>query len=197
MDRLFFDVLQILTAVVSVMAVAAHGGSPQSPATGRDAAADLSGVWKLNQGLTDDPSKVMRASGGHGPGMHGGGAGREGMDAQQIRARRQLLEAPSRLTITQTDNSVTFTESDGRVQTLTTDNTPQRLQLGTQTVDVKSRWDGGRLVKEMSLGDGLTLTETYSVSVEPRQLHVTVKLDGAHLPQPINFRRVYDAERPR
>jgi hypothetical protein len=197
MDRLFFDVLQILTAMVSVVAVAANGGAPQSPATARDATAGLSGVWKLNQGLTDDPSKVMRASGGHGPGMHGSGPNREGMDPQQIRARRQLLEAPSRLTITQTDNAVTFTESDGRVQTLTTDNKPQRLQLGTQAVDVKSRWDSGRLVKEMSLGDGLTLTETYAVTAEPRQLHVTVKLDGAHLPQPINFRRVYDAERLR
>jgi hypothetical protein len=197
MDRLFFDLLQVLTAVASVLAVAANGGSPQSSGTAHDATADLSGVWKLNQELTDDPAKVMRTSGGHGPGMHGRGGGREGMDPQQIRARRQLLEAPSRLTITQTDNSVTLTESDGRVQPLTTDNQPQRLQLGTQTVDVKSRWDGGRLIKEMSLGDGMTLTDMYTATAEPRQLHVTVKLDGAHLPQPINFRRVYDAERLR
>lgn len=61
-------------------------------------------------------------------------------------------------------------------------------------VEVKSKWDNGRLVKETSLGDGMKLTETYSLVAEPRQLHVMVKLEGSHLPRPVNFRRVYDGE---
>jgi hypothetical protein len=61
-------------------------------------------------------------------------------------------------------------------------------------VEVKTKWDDGRLVKETSLGDGMKLTETYSLIAEPRQLHVMVKLEGSHLARPINFGRVYSEE---
>lgn len=61
-------------------------------------------------------------------------------------------------------------------------------------VEVKTKWDDARLVKETSLGDGMKLTETYSLVAEPRQLPVMVKLEGSHLPRPVNFRCVYDGE---
>jgi hypothetical protein len=167
---------------------------------------NVTGAWTLNRDLSDDPTKVMEtmqagrhggSGGGHGPGIHGGGGSRGGMDPEQMRARMSLLEPPSRLTITQTDTSVTLTEGDGRSQTLTIDNRKESRALGNRTVEVRTKRDEGRLVKEMSLGDGMKLTETYSLDAQPRQLHVMVKLEGSHLPRPINLRRVYDGESAR
>lgn len=208
MYRILSSLLRILVITVFAGATAANGVSAQSRATARDQTRNLTGAWTLNKNLSEDPAKAMEAtqggdhagsgggharpgsSGGHGAGAHGGsaaGGSRGGMNPQ-------LLEAPGRLTITQTGSSITFTDGNGRSQTLTTDNKKQKLPLNNRTVDVKTKWDEGRLVKDADLGDGMKLTETYSLVPQPRQLHVMVKLEGSHLARPVNFRRVYDAE---
>jgi hypothetical protein len=162
-------------------------------------ATNLTGSWTLNKDLSDDPAKAVETihgqrSGrsGHGPWMHGGGRG--GMDRAQMDAMRRALESPARLTITQADGSITFREGDSGSQTLTTNNKKQTVRLDNRTIEVRTRWDSGRLVKETSLADGMKLTETYSLVSEPRQLHVMVKLEGSRIPRPVNLRRWYDAE---
>jgi hypothetical protein len=214
MFNVSFAVVRMMPLVVATAAFVAHSASAQSPATARDRIPNLTGVWSLNNGLSDDAAKLMETqfggdhggsgaghrppggAGGHGPGMHGGG-GRE-MSPEQMRAMRarmmSALDAPARLTVTQADGSITITDSYGRSQRLATNNKKEQLPLDNRMVDVKTRWDDGRLVKETSLADGMKLTETYSTIAEPRQLHVMVKLEGSHLPRPIIFRRVYDAE---
>src|SRR5262245_19258849 len=170
---------------------------------------NLSGAWTLNKDASDDPEKVMESmhmqpSGpsagssrhgprGMGPGMHGGGMPPEPIDPEQIRARVRQLEAPPRLTITQMNDSITFMDGD-KSQTFVTTNKKQEVLHGNRTVEVKTKWDKGRLVKKTALGDGMKLTETYSLVDGPRRLHVLVTLDGSHLPQALNFNRVYDAE---
>lgn len=66
--------------------------------------------------------------------------------------------------------------------------------MDNRMVEVRTKWDDGRLVNETWLGEGMKLTETYSVVSERQQLHVMVKLEGSHLPRAVNFRRVYNAE---
>lgn len=174
----------------------------------------------MNKHLSDDAAKLMEAmqggdhggsggghmppggfSGGHGPGMHGGGAmggNRGGMTPEQMRAMRarmsEALEAPARLTIVQADGSVRLTDNHGRSQRLTTNNKKEKRPIDNQMVEVRTKWDDGRLVNEMWLGDGMKLTETYSLASDRRQLHVMVKFEGSHLPRPVSFRRLYDAE---
>jgi hypothetical protein len=156
----------------------------------------------MNGELSDDPAKIMEAMHGgggrsmpfgHGPGMHGGGS-RGQMDPEQMRARMALVEPPRRLTITQADQSITLTDGEGRSQTLTPNSRKQRVAMGSSTVDVKTKWDDERLVKETSLADGTKVTETYSLIPEARQLHVSVKIESAQMPRPIVLGRVYDAE---
>jgi len=218
MFNVSFAVVRMVPLVVATAALVAHSASAQSPATERDRIPNLTGAWSLNKGLSDDAAKLMETqfggdhggsgaghrppggAGGHGPGMHGGGGmgGAREMSQEQMRAMRtrmmSVLDAPARLTVTQADGSITFTGSDGRSQKLATNNKKEQLPLDNRMVDVKTKWDDGRLVKETSLGDGMKLTETYSTIAEPRQLHVMVKLEGSHLPRPVNFRRVYEAE---
>lgn len=103
---------------------------------------------------------------------------------------RQVTEPPTRLTITQTETDVTITDGDGRSQKLATTGKGEKHQFGSRTVETKTRWDGTRLVKEMSLGDGVKVTEIYTLATDPRRLDVNVKVEG--LPMNRTLRRVYD-----
>src|SRR5262245_42203996 len=162
--------LSSIAVLVSPIVFAQHGsGQSQRHTT------NLAGTWALNENLTDDPAEVMQAmqggpggGSGHGPSRHGGGGGSD----KQMQAMHSVMEAPTRLTITQLDEAITFTDGNGRSQTLTTNNKREKLTLDDRTVEVRTKWDDGRLVKETSLGDGIKLTETYSLVSEPRQLHV-------------------------
>ena len=213
MYRVFVRSLKTVMLVAFAAVVGATSGSAQSSRTDRDAPANLTGAWTLNKELSDDAAKLMEAMqggdhggsggqrppvGGHGPGMHGGGGtggSRGGMTPEQMRAiRSDVLEAPSKLTIVQADGSVTFTDNDGRSRRLTTNNKKEKRPVDNRMVEVRTKWDDGRLVNEMWLRDGMKLTETYSLASERRQLHVMVKLEGSNLPRPVNFRRVYGAE---
>jgi hypothetical protein len=162
---------------------------------------DLAGAWSLNRNLSDDPATVMTrmregGDGSHRPpfGGHGGafGGGGRSMNPDQMRTRLAMLEPPKRLTIVQSDATVTLTDGEGRSQTFAVINQKQRLSIGGQAIDVRAKWDGDRLIKEMSLDGGAKIIETYSLTGEPRQLHVNVKLEGA-MPRTITLRRVYDA----
>jgi len=214
-SALFGRNASLLVAVFTICAFAnamsAGAKTPQNDKTKK-----FTGVWTLNKSLSDDPAKMMEAmqserqggsgggvsssgqSGGHGPGMHGGGRDAGRGDAGQMRVQMLFaIQPPSRLTITQTESSITVMDGDGRSQTLVTNNKKQKLPLDSRTVEVKAKWDDGVLVKETSLDEGIKLTETYSLISEQRQLQVIVKLEGSHLPRPINLRRVYDAENTR
>jgi hypothetical protein len=208
-----FRLLGALAVVLSTAAAAASVCA-QSLATERDKVPNLTGAWTLNQDLSDDGAKLIESmqsgdhggsgggfGGGHGPGMHGGGGAggnRGGMTPEQMRAMRSrmnyVLEASTKLTIVQADGSVILTDNDGRSLRLTTNNKKENRPVDNRMVDVRTKWDDGRLVNETWLNDGVKLTETYSLTSERQQLQIMVKLEGSHLPRPINFRRVYNAE---
>jgi hypothetical protein len=213
MHRFLFSLLGF-ALVLSTGSTA--GASAQSE---RENVSDLTGAWTLNKDVSDNTAKLLEGmqggdhggsgdghtapGGGHGPGMHGGGAGgnRGGMSPEQMQAMRarmsEVLDAPGRLTIVQGDGSVTLTTADGRSQRLMTNNKKEKRPVGGQMAEVRTKWDDGRLVNETRFGDGMKVTETYSIGSERRQLNVAVKLEGSHVPRPVNLRRVYEAETPR
>ena len=164
--------------------VAVAGVLAQQPRQAHSAHSDLTGTWSLNRDLSDDPATVITrmregGDGGHRPpfGGHGGafGGGGRSMNPDQMPARMAWLEPPPRLTIVQSDTAVTLTDGDGRSQTFAVTNQKQRLSIGGQTIEVRAKWDGDRLVKEMSLREGARIIETYSTTGEPRQLHFLEK----------------------
>jgi len=201
------NLILLLVVVVAVTVWAGGSGSVTSQTVAK-ARPDLSGNWQLNSDLSDDPAQAMAAmqgdrrggseSGGygHGPG-HSGGGGAGGGHAGGGRAMIRLLEAPARLTVTQADESITFTDGTGRSQTLTTNGKKEKQPFEDGTAEVKTKWDDGRLVKETKFDDGLNLTETYSLDRGRDQLRVVVKLKGSQMPRELTLNRVYDRERPR
>jgi hypothetical protein len=210
-----FGLLGTLAVVLSTAAAA--NVSAQSVATERDKVPNLTGAWTLNRDLSDDTAKLLESmqggdhggsgggqrrpgGGGHGPGMHGGGGGgnRSGMTPEQMRAMRarmsEVLDTPARLTIVQGDGSVTLTNADGRSHRLTTNDKKEKRPVADEMVEVRAKWDDGRLVNETWFSDGMNVTETYSIGPDRRQLNVAVKVEGSHVPRSVTLRRVYDAE---
>lgn len=173
----------------------------------------IDGAWVLNAELSDDPSRARDEArspaggagpdggppGGFGGGMRGrGGTGSGRMpDREEMRNRRELMELlvqpPPALTITQGVGAVTFAERDGRTTTYATNGKKETHVLGTIQVENRTRWNGRRLVKEISAGGGVKATETYSIDEDDGgRLHVVVTIDSAPMPR-LTLRRVYDA----
>jgi hypothetical protein len=185
-------------------------GAPAGRGSGLHAQSDGSssvvGAWTLNKDLSDAPldrsSDAQQPSGGGGGGggrrRGGGGFGRGGGDtstrqdpeqAARIReAMRDILNPPAHLTIVRTDTMVIVTGPDGRTLRLSPDG--KKVKDDSTKSERKTRWDGGKLVSEISgLGSG-KITETYSADLEHHQLHI----DALVPPRTDPIHHVYDAD---
>jgi hypothetical protein len=178
------------------------------------------GAWTLNKDLSDAGSSSRgngdgqggddngrregygggrrRGGGGFGGGGFGRGGGGFGGEqpqdreaAQRMRdALRDEMRAPDHLTIVQTDSTIVITTQDGRTTRLSADG--KKIKDESTGIERKTKWDGARLVSEVTgLGRG-KITETYSVDPELKQLLVALAIDG---PRKTSLKRVYDLDR--
>jgi hypothetical protein len=89
----------------------------------------------------------------------------------------------------QTDSTIIITAKDGRTTRLSTDG--KKVKDESTGIERKTKWDGNKLVSEVSgLGSG-KVTETYSVDAELKQLRVALAIDG---PRKSSLTRVYDLD---
>jgi hypothetical protein len=210
-------VLVCTTAIVAFGPLAAVGGteepseSEKTEYPGRQA---LVGQWRLNPDLSEDPrEKMMEAmqqrrqsggmgrgggmgggggmgrGGGMGGGMgRGGGTGRGGEEGR--RPQMMAFFSADELTITHLEPAVAIVEPDGLVRTLQPDGEKHQVEHGEG--EVKTRWDGARLVVETKTERG-KMKETWSVSPGTGQLTVRLGLEpgGGRMPA-VEVDRVYD-----
>ncbi len=188
----------------------------QTPASS-PTTASMVGVWTLNTDLSDAaPARDDRGgddgrdrgdggrrggSGGGRGGFGGRGMGRGRMgnsaptnpeDSARMRdAMRDVMNPSDRLTIVQTESMVLITGADGRTTRLAPDG--KKIKDESTGVERKTKWDGGKLVSEISgLGPG-KMTQTFAVDPESHQLRVTVQVDGGGRSRtPRTVTRVYD-----
>lgn len=139
--------------------------------------------------------------GGFGGGMGGpGGSGHgEAADREKMRERmeegRAMMEAAERLTITQADDLVTIVDAEGRIEKLAPNGTKEKHLVGNTQAEVRTKWDEGRLVSEISIGDGLKFTRTLSIEKAgdgTRHLLVEVAPKGEMGGRRPPLKRVYD-----
>jgi hypothetical protein len=135
--------------------------------------------------------------GGGGFGGRGGGMGRDSSqgnpeDAARIRdAIRDITQPPAHLTITQSESMVVLTGPDGRTTRLSPDG--QKVKDENTKMERKTKWDGGKLVSEISgLGPG-KMTQTFSLDPEHHQLRITVLMEGGR-GQPRTIAHVYEPD---
>ncbi len=90
---------------------------------------------------------------------------------QQMRdMMRELLQPAARLTIVQRDDTVSFTDDQGRVRKFVANGKDEKHQLDAATLKTKSRWKDGALVIEWETGRGPTVVRTYRVDPVAHQL---------------------------
>jgi hypothetical protein len=202
-----------------ILAVAVVASSVTAPETraGADAAErpSLSGRWQLNAKESDDAREKMRERGGgrRGPGGGGmprgpgggrpggaGGGGRGGFGGRgggpgggpgggdPRESLGSVLEAASEITITQTETEIAVLEKDGRLRALHPDGRGYKDSAGAE---IKTRWDGDRLVVETRRDRGPKVVETFTLGQDPRRLVLGLQLDTPS-GDPVTIRRVYD-----
>jgi len=210
-SRVLFSAAAMVTATVLIGA-----WTPGSRVHAQAGAGSIVGAWTLNKDLSQTPEGRAqgddgarrgggyglgggrRRGGGFGGGGFGGGGGGEARGnpedmARQRQALRDIMEAPERLTIIQTDSMVIMTSGAGRTTRLSTDG--KKVKDESTHIERKTKWDGGKLVSEISGAGPGRITETYSVDPEHHQLTVALQMENSRMPQGSQgIRRVYDAE---
>ena len=202
-----------VTAVVGLAVFIAAWLAMESSAQAPDKTA-LSGVWTLNRDASDQPpsredrgdDSRQRGRGGFGRGggmgrggYRGGGGGRQGgmnRDPEEMArmrdAMRDIMNPSDRLTIVQTDTMVLVTGADGRTTRLSPNGS--KIKEENTNIERKTKWDGGRLVSEISgVGPG-KITQTFSVDPEHHQLRIAVQTEGGRTGQARTITHVYDAD---
>jgi len=206
---------------VAIVAVAALGlcAAPRAQAPVKSG---LTGAWTLNNDLSDQPSergdrgargepgeRGRRGVGGRGPGGmgrggfggggrmggRGGAGGRGGMNPEDMArmrdALRDITDASEHLTITETESMVVITSQDGRTTRLSPDG--KKIKDDSTKIERKTKWDGSRLVSEISGAGPGKITQTFAVDPDSHQLKITVQMEGGGR-QPRTIAHVYDRD---
>ena len=207
-----FRRLASFAVIVSVFVLLGVWLESESRLHAQDSAAtSLVGAWTLNRDLSDNAdeqsaerrgdgdTRGRRRGGGGGRGAgFGGGFGRGGSSgavdreetARQRDALRDILNPPDHLTIVQTDSLIIMTGPDGRTTRLSPDG--KKVKDDSTKIERKTKWDGGKLVSEISGLGGNTITETFAVDPERHQLRIVGLLERAG--RKTTTAHVYDAD---
>jgi len=189
-----------------------------SPIFAETERADLSGVWILDEELSEDPMEKMRESrrsgggmsggmggGGRGGGTSGGGRGGGGMSGggrgggtqggespEGMRGRMgRMREAVKQLTIVHADPALSITTADGRERVLSTDGKKTGFETAMGSGEVWAKWKGeARLVVSMVVDDRES-KEIYELTAGGEMLKVTVKTAGMGPMGSVEFTRIY------
>ncbi len=211
-----------LTALLTIAAVVGTAAFTTQPHAGAQTRPDLGGVWQLNRDRSAPAGGASldaggppggggrggggrmggrtsgRGAGGGSPGRGGAGGGQQDQQSmQRLReTMRELMQPALRVTIVQRDDTVSFTDDQGRVRKFTAHGKGEKHQLDAATLETTSRWQGDALVIAWDTGGGATVIRRYRVDAARQQLSVETTLEGGRGPgtgdrQPITH--VYDA----
>ena len=114
-------------------------------------------------------------------------------------AMKDLMTAPRRMTVVETESAVLLTYDDGRVLRLIPDDR-EHAGIAGNSMQVKRRttWSGEKLVTRIELQSRmkLELEQTYEVLVDGGQLVITSKFESERFAddEDRELQRVYDRE---
>ncbi len=173
-----------------------------------DPAAALSGGWKLNMESSINPNgpdgpgaRVGRAGGGANDRVNvgpppGGDLGKE--ELQRFNAHLAMFrKAPPLLGIQATAKDVMLIydtdPSKGMTYKYATDNKKAAMTTPAGPLDIKVKWNGKTLHREIESKESLKVVEDYTPSADGKQLVVTVETTNIMVRMPkVEIKRVYD-----
>lgn len=172
----------------------------------------LAGLWVRNRDASDPPpergggaarGRSDRGRGGRmgrggfsGGGFGRGGGGRMAVDPDEVArmrdALRDIMEPPDHLTITQTDSMIVITGPDGRTTRLAPDGS--KVKDENTKVERRTRWEGGKLISEISGAGPGKITQTFSVDADTRRLRIVAQVEGGRSGQARTITEIYDVD---
>lgn len=183
------------------------------PMSAVEAAARLTGTWKLNQELSPPLragwSGLAGAGEGGPPSGRRSGRGNGGRpvayeakrleEERNLRVRalyRELSTAPEVLALEFTLAVAKFVDQDGFERRVNVNSKKEKLDLGTTIIDSRSQWDGTSLTIELDAGSDLKVREIFELSPTGTQMLVTIRAGDEHDAKARGLRaqvqRVYD-----
>jgi hypothetical protein len=192
------------TVVAVALVATACGGGHVEPVP-PESQAGLSGLWRLNEDLSEDLSQTARdgrggpggasPSGGGGRGMGGRRGGRRGGpggagDPAQIRVAMRALQPAQRIDLELADSTVILRFNRQAPLSLSLDGEKVEIEIGPESkMKAKAEWKGGTLRTKREY-DRITITETYALVSGTDRMEVVVEsgLGGRKL----ELRRIYD-----
>jgi len=103
-----------------------------------------------------------------------------------------LMPAGS-LSIEQKDNEFDFVDDQSRKQVLYTDGRKLRKSKDDKLQEFAARWDAGHLTYDEKRPPRGTITRTFELSLDGRQLIETMEIDNGSIAVPVIVKYVYDA----
>ena len=182
----------MVTALFFCLTALVPSAARQSPAPALPAPQRLNGVWTINKDLSTKPAAPPSQDGrggdrgggggrrgGFGGGRMGGGPGggarMGGTDAAKAMALiRELGQSPDSLTIVMHETTLTVTDSDGVSRRFAVDGKAEKVAIGGESVEVKSRWTDDTLEQEFKIGS-TKLIRLIDTTPDGRQLVLTVR----------------------
>jgi hypothetical protein len=174
---------------------------------------NLAGHWTLNKDQSDDPREKMHEAMGNngggngegggggygGGGGQGGGGGHHGGGGRGGHGPGGMMADMSQLTIEQTASSVKVSGASGRVlaanpaeQASKPSNGGNGENEGREYTPPVAKWQGSQLTTSNENPRGGSMTRTYELSSDGKQLIVTTKMQNPRMSQPVTIRFVYD-----
>jgi hypothetical protein len=213
--------LFLVTPVTAILLAGSMLGATHMVAQTTPAVPDLTGAWKLNKNLSDDPQTVLAEDSAPAADPRPDDGGRRGATGSRSRwdrsgtsgnswaaggltdsARRRVRETvravfqtPDRLTIVRIGGTMSLTDGDGRVTNLFTGGEEEVHTVGPNIeVGTKAHWNAGTLVVEVQTGAKTPVTQTYSVSATDgkRQLRIAMSMEDDRTQKTVQLTRVYD-----
>ena len=194
--------LKLVIAVAFLLVAQRAAVLGQAP----DAAAALSGGWKLNMDASVNPNGPdgPGARAGRGGGSSdsrsgpppGGDLGKE--ELQRFNAHLAMFRrAPAMLGIQATAKDVVLAydpdPAKGLIYKYTTDNKKSVMTTPAGPIDIKVKWNGKTLRREIETKESLKVVEDYTPSADGKQLVVTVETTNIMVRMvKVEIRRVYD-----
>jgi hypothetical protein len=113
-------------------------------------------------------------------------------DKDRQRRLEGLLPADS-LTVLQKDNEFDFVDEQDHKQVLYTDGRKLRKSKDDKLQEFAAHWDAGRLSYDEKRPPHGTITHTFELSVDGRQMTETMEIDNGSIAVPVVLKYVYDA----
>ena len=191
--------LKLVIAVAFLLVAQRASVLAQAP----DPAVALSGGWKLNMEASVNPN------GPEGPGAAPGRGGRSGQpivgggdlgkeELQRFNTHLAMFrKAPPLLGIQATAKDVMLAydpdPAKGLIYKYTTDNKKSVMTTPAGPIDIKVKWNGKSLRREIESKESLKVVEDYTPSADGKQLVVTVETTNIMVRMDkVVIKRVYD-----